>query len=124
VALCKRCLAVDVADRPNDGGTVAFEVAMLRQATEERAKRAELDRARTEVQVIEQRKRQRLVQIASAVILGIMLPVIVAFFLIARYLGEWFARGILLSVLVLGAVASVFALRIIEWIYSRSKKWL
>ena len=46
VALCKRCLAPEPADRPADAGEVAAAVAGLRQAAEERARRAELERRR------------------------------------------------------------------------------
>jgi WD40 repeat protein/tetratricopeptide (TPR) repeat protein len=55
VALCKRCLSVEQADRPADAGAVAQAVAALRAAAEERARQAELDRVRSE----EQRKRRR-----------------------------------------------------------------
>ncbi|HXG09730.1 MAG TPA: serine/threonine-protein kinase [Gemmataceae bacterium] len=37
IALCKRCLAREQADRPADGNAVAQEVAAIRQAAEERA---------------------------------------------------------------------------------------
>jgi tetratricopeptide (TPR) repeat protein len=59
VSLCKRCLAADPADRPQDAGEVAAAVAALRAAAEDRARRAELDRARAEVRAAEQRKRRR-----------------------------------------------------------------
>jgi tetratricopeptide (TPR) repeat protein len=65
VALAKRCLAADPAARPADGRAVAAEVAGLRAAAEERAKRAELERAQAEVRAAEQRKRRR-VQLALA----------------------------------------------------------
>jgi WD40 repeat protein len=69
VALCKRCLSAEKADRPADAGELADAVADLRSAAEERAKQAELDRvkaegeARTrrmaEEKAAEQRKRRR-----------------------------------------------------------------
>jgi hypothetical protein len=68
VALCKRCLALEPADRPADANEVAATVAELRSAAEQRARTAELDRARAEVQGAEQRKRRR-VQLALAAVL-------------------------------------------------------
>jgi tetratricopeptide (TPR) repeat protein len=72
VQLCRRCLAFDPTDRPRDAGAVAQEVAALRAQAEERARQAELDRARTEVEAREHRKRRR-VQLAlvAAVLLVI-----------------------------------------------------
>jgi tetratricopeptide (TPR) repeat protein len=69
-ALCKRCLAPEKADRPADAGEVATAVAELRLASEERARRAQLDRVRAEAEAREQRKRRR-VQLAlgAAVVL-------------------------------------------------------
>jgi tetratricopeptide (TPR) repeat protein len=63
VALAKQCLAPEPADRPRDAGEVAAAVAALRADAEDRARRAELDRARAEVRAAEQRKRRR-VQLA------------------------------------------------------------
>jgi serine/threonine protein kinase/Flp pilus assembly protein TadD len=60
VALCKRCLAMEPADRPVDAGEVAKAVAGLRAESEERAKRAEIERARAEVAAAEQRKRRKM----------------------------------------------------------------
>jgi serine/threonine protein kinase/formylglycine-generating enzyme required for sulfatase activity len=48
VALCKRCLAFEPADRPADGGEVAQAVAAFRAAADERARQAELERVRVE----------------------------------------------------------------------------
>jgi eukaryotic-like serine/threonine-protein kinase len=59
VAICKRCLSLDPADRPANGGEVASAVAAFRQDAEERAKSAEIERARAEVAAAEQRKRRR-----------------------------------------------------------------
>jgi serine/threonine-protein kinase len=66
VALCKRCLSPERADRPADGGAVAAEVAALRAAADDRARQAELDRVRAEgegakaaAEAREQRKRRR-----------------------------------------------------------------
>jgi tetratricopeptide (TPR) repeat protein/tRNA A-37 threonylcarbamoyl transferase component Bud32 len=75
VALCKRCLAPDQADRPADAGAVATAVAGLRAESDERARQAELDRvraegerAKAEAEAREQRKRRRL-QAALGVLL-------------------------------------------------------
>jgi eukaryotic-like serine/threonine-protein kinase len=68
IALCKRCLSVDPAERPEDAGTVATEVAALRAATEERARRAELDVAEADVRVHEQARRRRMILWAATTI--------------------------------------------------------
>jgi hypothetical protein len=72
VALCKRCLSAEKADRPADAGAVAREVANLREAAEERARQAELERVRAEAEAREQRKRRR-AQLALAAALGLLL---------------------------------------------------
>src|SRR5262249_59267503 len=46
IALCKKCLAFEPADRPANAGAVAAAVAELRAAADERARRAELERER------------------------------------------------------------------------------
>jgi formylglycine-generating enzyme required for sulfatase activity len=48
LALCKKCLAFEPADRPADAGAVAAAVAGFRAAADERARRAELERVRVE----------------------------------------------------------------------------
>jgi hypothetical protein len=75
VALCKRCLAFEPADRPADAGAVAQAVAGLRAAADERARRAELERVRLEgeqataqARAAERRKRRRLAMGAVAVL--------------------------------------------------------
>jgi tetratricopeptide (TPR) repeat protein len=67
MALCKRCLAFAPAERPRDAGAVAEEVAGLRAAADERARRAELDKVRiegekaaAEARTLERRKRRQL----------------------------------------------------------------
>jgi Flp pilus assembly protein TadD len=67
VALCKRCLSPKAPERPADAGVVAREVAGLRQAAEERARAAELERVRAEgeraaaeLRAAEQRRRRRI----------------------------------------------------------------
>jgi serine/threonine protein kinase len=68
IELAKRCLAVHRVDRPRDAGEVAKEVARLRAAADERAKAAELVRAKAEVQVAEQRRRRRITLVASSLV--------------------------------------------------------
>jgi hypothetical protein len=66
VVLCKSCLSPDKRQRPADAGEVAKAVAELRQAADERARQADLERvrsegerARAEAEAREQRKRRR-----------------------------------------------------------------
>jgi serine/threonine protein kinase len=72
VELCKRCLAREKADRPQDAGAVADAVQAIRTAAEERARRAEIERAQAEVEAREQRKRRR-THLAVAAALGLLL---------------------------------------------------
>jgi hypothetical protein len=59
IALCKRCLAFEPANRPADAGEVAKAVAGLRAAAEERARTAEREKAAAEARAAERRKRRR-----------------------------------------------------------------
>jgi serine/threonine-protein kinase len=59
IALCKRCLSPRPEDRPADAGVVATAVAAFRAEAEDRAKRAEIERARAEVAAAEQHKRRK-----------------------------------------------------------------
>jgi tetratricopeptide (TPR) repeat protein len=75
LALCKKCLAFEPAERPADAGAVAQAVAGLRAAADERARRAELERvwvegeqATAQARLAERRKRRRLVIGAAAVL--------------------------------------------------------
>jgi tetratricopeptide (TPR) repeat protein len=68
VALAKRCLAVEKESRPANAGEVARAVADLREAADERARRAELDRATTAARMVERRKRRRLAAAATTVV--------------------------------------------------------
>ncbi|MFO0796390.1 MAG: serine/threonine-protein kinase [Gemmataceae bacterium] len=70
VALCKRCLAAEQAERPADAGEVAAAVAGLRAAAEDRARAAELERERAEVRTAEGRKRRRVVTVAGALLIA------------------------------------------------------
>jgi tetratricopeptide (TPR) repeat protein len=67
VALCKRCLSPRPAERPADASEVARAVAELRAAADERARRAELERATAQVKAVEERKRRR-VQVTLALV--------------------------------------------------------
>jgi tetratricopeptide (TPR) repeat protein len=96
VALCKRCLAADPAARPEDGGEVAAAVAALRQAADERARRAELERVRAEgeraaaqLQAVEQRKRRRVqLGLAAAVLLLVLIGGGAAWYLRQQHLEQ------------------------------------
>ncbi len=59
VSLCKRCLAPEREDRPRDAGEVEAAVTAYLQSVEDRAHRAEVERAEAEVRAAEQRKRRR-----------------------------------------------------------------
>ncbi len=73
VELCKRCLGRDPLGRPPDAGAVAAEVSALRRAQEDRARRAETDKARAEVRAAEQKRRFRTqVTLGTAVILALV----------------------------------------------------
>ena len=79
VALCKRCLAPEKADRPKDAGEVVRAVAGLREAVEARARQAQLDRVRAEgdrraaeLAAAAERRRWRVV-LAAAVAVGAVL---------------------------------------------------
>ncbi|MFO0868076.1 MAG: tetratricopeptide repeat protein [Pirellulales bacterium] len=60
VMLCKRCLATERGERPADAGELAAAVGAHLAASEERARRAELERVRTEAESREQTKRRKL----------------------------------------------------------------
>ncbi|CAN5477506.1 hypothetical protein BH11PLA2_BH11PLA2_17170 [soil metagenome] len=73
IALCKRCLATDPAQRFACGAEVAASVAALRTAAEERAKQAEVERGRVEVQASEQSKRRHVVNLAGGTVMAVSL---------------------------------------------------
>jgi WD40 repeat protein/serine/threonine protein kinase len=73
VALCKRCLAFEPADRPATANEVAAAVAALRRAADERVKQAERDRLGAEVRAAEQAKRRRAVQWAAGAVAAVLL---------------------------------------------------
>jgi tetratricopeptide (TPR) repeat protein len=65
VALAKRCLSADPQARPADAGAVSDAISKFRAETEDRARRAEVERAAAIVKAREERKR-RVVQLALA----------------------------------------------------------
>jgi serine/threonine protein kinase/tetratricopeptide (TPR) repeat protein len=80
VALGKKCLAFEPADRPADAGAVAQAVAGLRAAADERARRAELERVRLEgeravavAREAEQRKRRKVQLALAAAVVALLL---------------------------------------------------
>jgi tRNA A-37 threonylcarbamoyl transferase component Bud32/tetratricopeptide (TPR) repeat protein len=73
VALCKRCLLFEPAERPATGDAVATAVAGLRQAADQRARQAERDRMAAEVQAAEQAKRRRLTMWAAGAVAAMLL---------------------------------------------------
>jgi serine/threonine protein kinase len=80
VALCKKCLAFEPAERPADAGVVAAAVAGLRAAADERARAAELERVRVEgekataeARAAERRRRRRL-WLGAAALLAVAAP--------------------------------------------------
>jgi tetratricopeptide (TPR) repeat protein len=77
IALAKRCLSAEQDDRPADAGVLAAAVGQLRQQAEDRARQAEMDRARVEVQAAEQHKRRRLLLVAFGVVIAVLLAGVV-----------------------------------------------
>jgi hypothetical protein len=77
IALAKRCLAPEKEKRPENGGTVAGEIARLRTAADERARQAELERTKADVMVKEQRRRRRVMLSSSAAVIAVLLVGIV-----------------------------------------------
>jgi WD40 repeat protein/tetratricopeptide (TPR) repeat protein len=80
LALCKKCLAFEPAERPADAGEVAQAVAGLRAAADERARRAELERVQAEgetraalARAAQQRQRRRLLLAAGGIIALVLL---------------------------------------------------
>ena len=55
VALARRCLAAELADRPRDAGEVAAAVAAYRAGVDERVRRAEVERAAAQARAEEAR---------------------------------------------------------------------
>jgi WD40 repeat protein/serine/threonine protein kinase len=68
VALCRRCLAVHLDQRPSNAGDVAEAIAAHLADVEERARQSELDRVR----LLEQRKRRRVQLSLIASVVGLV----------------------------------------------------
>jgi WD40 repeat protein len=73
VGLCKRCLSADRDRRPRHAGEVAGAVSGYLAGVEERAQRAELDRARTEVRHAEERKRRKVQLVLAGAVVMLLL---------------------------------------------------
>ena len=73
VALCKRCLAFEQADRPASADAVAVAVAALRHAADDRARQAERDKLSAEVRAVEQAKRRQAAVWAAGVVVAVLL---------------------------------------------------
>ncbi len=73
VALCRRCLAPDPAERPATATEVAEAVARIRADAERRAREAELARARAAVEAEQERKRRKLLAFSSLAIILVLL---------------------------------------------------
>jgi serine/threonine-protein kinase len=70
LALARRCLAREPAERPSDAGAVAQAVAAYRAAVAERLRRSELERTAAQAKAREERRRRQLTAaLAGAVLL-------------------------------------------------------
>ncbi|MBX3398889.1 MAG: tetratricopeptide repeat protein [Gemmataceae bacterium] len=72
IALAKRCLAPDPADRFANGTEVANETARIRAEADERAKQAELDRTKAEADAHAQRKRRKVLTWSAAIVFVVL----------------------------------------------------
>ncbi len=75
VAVAKRCLAPEPADRYPDGAAVALALAEYRARVEERLRQAERDRAGAAVRAVEHRRQKRLQMLGIAVMAFVMTAV-------------------------------------------------
>jgi hypothetical protein len=85
VALCKKCLAFEPADRPAHAGIVAQLITAYLASVQERLEQARVERAAVEVRAREERKRRRLA-------LSLALAVVVLA-IGAAIVGLWYARN-------------------------------
>ena len=72
LALARRCLAPDPADRPRDAGEVAREVTAYLAGVQERLRAAELARVEAQARAEEERKRRRVELRLSASLLAVL----------------------------------------------------
>jgi Flp pilus assembly protein TadD len=75
LGLARSCLAPDPAGRPRDGGAVADAVTRYLMGVEERARRADLERAAAEARAAEERRRRRWQAVGAAAGLLLLLGV-------------------------------------------------
>jgi serine/threonine-protein kinase len=74
VALARRCLAPEPAERPRNAGEVAGAVTAYQRSVAERLRQAEMERAQAQVKAAEERKRQRLsLALAGSVLVTVLL---------------------------------------------------
>jgi tetratricopeptide (TPR) repeat protein len=69
IALCRRCLSPNPADRPAEGQAVAEQVAAYLDGVQERLRRAELAQAEARAKAAEEVKRRRLTLLLAATVL-------------------------------------------------------
>jgi len=72
VALAKRCIAPDPANRPQNGESVAKEIAEYRNRLESRLRKAELQKAANEAEAREFTKRRKQWFVAAALVLFVL----------------------------------------------------
>jgi serine/threonine protein kinase len=84
VALCKRCMAFEPSDRPENADAVATAIADLRRATDERLRQAERDRHAAEVRGAEQAKRQRALLWSALAVVAVLVIGVAASLLQAK----------------------------------------
>jgi tetratricopeptide (TPR) repeat protein len=73
VALCRRCLSPDPADRPADGQAVADGLTAYLASLQDRLKAAEIERAAAQARAREERKRRRVTVALAAALVGLTL---------------------------------------------------
>ncbi|WP_182868751.1 serine/threonine-protein kinase [Rhodopirellula sp. JC639] len=81
VSLCRQCLATDPASRPADASYVAEATTKFIASLERRIRQAEIQRSRSEVRIVESRKRQRWIVAMTSVLtlLAILSSLIIGF---------------------------------------------
>ncbi len=77
IALAKRCLSVETSDRPANSNAVAKEVAKLRSDADDRAKQAEIGKARSET-------RRRVLTWSAAVVVAVLSAGVVSAWALAK----------------------------------------
>ncbi|MEZ6095889.1 MAG: tetratricopeptide repeat protein [Pirellulaceae bacterium] len=72
IRIAKRCLSLEQDERPPNGKEVANQIVQLRANADQRAREAEANRARAEVEANELKKRRRTLALASGILLTIL----------------------------------------------------